>query len=463
MKAQKNLKLRIEQNGKVTDRHLYGKDQLTIGRSPENDIVLYGEKFPKRLRMFVPTNGGYELRLAGEPRGEVIFDKSRLLFSDLLLHDLLPKREGAPILPLTPGKSGHLILDGVRIDFNFDSAAAATLPVEVFSPGRALVKSLKEDIFFKALVAVLLFFQFIAVQWAGSVKITPPELADQTKLFQKVQKIAATFHRAEEPRFKTPVKAEAGTNSESSTAEKNEKKKDEAKTAEATDKKEKGYGADKPGQGVNLENVGVLALIGGSGASDANSGLMNRLIKDDLAKGLDQVMTSGKLSAGRSQSANSSTDLNALLAYGEVGAGQGGNSSIDDILKSDVAQNKPAVKLEKTGKVSVEQLDKVSGSQEAMGARNDQSLLQVLSQNMGRLKYIYDKYLKANPEIGGKVSVEVTINADGAVANAVVLSSEIPLQEFQREILNAIRRWKYDAIAQGQMKVVYPIIFIKPN
>jgi len=463
MKSNKSLKLRIEQNGKVVDRHLRGDEEFTVGRSPENDVVLYGDKFPKRLRMFVPVNGGYELRLADEAQGEIILGKRTLTFSDLLSHNLLPKRNGCPAMPLTPGKTGHLILDNLRIDFNFDSADAAALLFEGFSPMGALKKSLHEDPFFKGLVAALLILQLIVVQWANTVEIKPPELADQTKLMQKVQRIAASFKSVEELRPKPVASTEAKSTSESesSNEEKTEEKKDEAKSTAANEKK--GYGADKPGAGVNLENVGVLALIGGTGSSDANNGLMDKLIKDDLAKGIDKVMTRGKLSAGRSQSGNSSTDLNALLAYSELGEGKGGNSSIDDILKNDVTKNKPVVKLEKTGKVNVEQLGKVSGSEEAKGARNDESLRKVLTENMGRLQYIYNKYLKANPAIGGKVEVEVTINADGAVANAVILGSEIPLDDFTREIVAAIRRWKYEAIMQGQIKVVYPIIFVKAN
>jgi TonB family protein len=461
MKANKSLKLRIEQNGKVTDRHLRGNEEFTVGRSPENDVVLYGDKFPKRLRLFVPSNGGYELRLADDSRGEIVLEKSKLAFSDLLQHNLLPKRDGCATMPLTPGKSGHLILDSLRIDFNFDGAEAEAFQFDGFSPMGAFRKTLREDPFFKGLVAALLILQLITVQWASTVEIKPLELADQTKLLQKVQKIAATFKSAEALRPKPAASAETNTTPESSNEEKKEETKEEPKTAEAGEKKD--YGSDKPGEGVNLENVGVLALIGSTGSSDANNGLMDRLIKDDLAKGIDKVMTSGKLSAGRSQSGNSSTDLNALLAYGELGEGKGGNSSIDEILKNDVTKNKPAVKLEKTGKVSVEQLGKVSGSEEAKGARGEESLLQMLRQNMGRLKYIYDKYLKTNPEIGGKLEVEVIINADGSIANAIVLSSEIPLDDFKREIVAAIRRWKYETITQGQVKVVYPIIFIKTN
>ena len=190
------------------------------------------------------------------------------------------------------------------------------------------------------------------------------------------------------------------------------------------------------------------------------------MIEDDLAQGLDQVisdqvMSTGKsLSTGRRSSGSADTDLNALLA---MTAGEGSKNNIDEILKNDVAKNKPAVKLKKTGKVNVEQLGKISGSKEALGARTDESLRKALAENMGRLQYIYNKYLKTNPEIGGKVEIEVTINADGAVANAVVLGSEIAVEDFKREIIAAIRRWRYDAITQGQVKVVYPIIFIKTS
>jgi TonB family protein len=460
MKPNQSLKLRIEQNGKVTERYLRGKDEFTVGRSPDNDIVLYGEKYPKRLRMFIPTGSGYELRLADETRGEVSFEKSRFLFSDLLLHDLLPKRDGCPALPLRPGKSGHLILDSVRIDFHFDGGNVEGIEFDCFSPTRGFMKSMKDDPFFKGLVAVLLIMQMAVLQGASTIEIKPPDQADQAKLMQKVQKIAATFKPVEEIRTKVVASSETQAASESSGAEKKiEKKIDETKTAEANEKP--GYGSEKPGEGVDMSKFEVLALIGGTGASGGSSDLMNKLMKDDLAKSLDQVMNSGKLSAGRSQSGTGGTDVNAVLAHSILGDGKGGVSGIDKLLENDAAQNKPAIILEKKTKIDVAPIEKVSGAQEAVGARNEQSLYKVLSQNIGRLQYIYEKFLKTNPDIRGKVEVEVTINPDGRIANVVVLSSEIPLQEFQQQIRDAIRRWKYEAIAQGQMKVVYPIVFNK--
>jgi TonB family protein len=413
--------------------------------------------------MLVPTGSGYELRLADNTRGEVINETSRLTIADLLSHNLLPRRQGSPVLSISPGNSGHLFLDNVRIDFSFsDGTPVQAIQFEGFSVARAFAKSLTEDPFFKMLVAILLIMQMGLLQWASQVKIKPPDETNQAKLLQKVQKIVTTFKPIEEVRPKSELASSPKTNTESKSKEEENNKNEKPEVAEKTPPPKKGgYGSEAEGEGVDMEKVGVLALIGGTGASDTGSDLMRSLIKEDLAKGLDQVISTGKnLSAGRNQSANSTTDVNVLLAYGILGDGKGGNSSIDDLLKGDIA-NSPAVKLEKTGKVSVDNLGNVSGSEEAVGARSEESLRKVLSQNMGRLQYIYNKYLKTYSDIGGKVEVEITISADGTVATATILSSEIAIAEFQREIIAAMRRWKYEVITQGQVKVVYPILFVK--
>lgn len=225
----------------------------------------------------------------------------------------------------------------------------------------------------------------------------------------------------------------------------------------------------------NFEVVKPREKKAGEENEDANSeeaklkkaGVLS-MIEDNLAQGIDQavsnqVMSTGRsLSTGRSGSGgNANTDMIGLLDG--LNSGDGGKNGIDEILKNEAVKNKPAVILAKKGTVNVEQLGKVSGSKEALGARTEESLRKALTENMGRLQYIYNKFLKTNPEIGGKIEVEVAINADGAVANAVVLASEIAVDDFQREIIAAIRRWRYDVITQGQVKVVYPIIFIKTS
>jgi len=210
----------------------------------------------------------------------------------------------------------------------------------------------------------------------------------------------------------------------------------------------------------NPANLGLLEVIREAGMGRQGDELVNYVLGEELAAGLEEVTSANRtLSTGREtprgNNAAAKPDAGAMLAGN-------GNGGIDDLLQSDHGAVEP-VKLTKTGKVNVESLGRVSGGEEALGARSEESLRQVLTQNMGRLQYIFNKYLKNDPSMGGKLEVEVTIHADGTIKNAVVLNSDFTNADFEREVLSAMRRWRYESIASGEVKVVYPILFVRAN
>ncbi|MEK7728474.1 MAG: AgmX/PglI C-terminal domain-containing protein, partial [candidate division KSB1 bacterium] len=455
-----------------------------------------------KLRMFVPAANGYELRLPANCKGEVNSGASRVSLNDLIAQDLLPQKEGFPTMMLTVGKTGFVQISDVRIEFGFDNtpivvapppppppppprpsaapapvapkivmptaqpkrermSSAVALDFEAFSPAKVFMNGLREDGLFRGLLTGLLIFHFGLVQWASGIKFTlpPPEV--------NVQKTIARVSKFIPKAAVKPPEAKIGrveTKVASGDSKKEDSDKQEQNSTKDKEGEKKGYGekTNDPGQGVDLSNVGVLKLLGGSGVSDNSSSLIESLVQKDLAEGLDQNGKKTKLSAGRSKTGGGS-DLDAILAAGILGEGKGGGGAgIDEILKGDIGAQK-SVNLEKKGRVNIEKLGEVSGSQEALGARGEESLRKVLNENMGRLKYIFEKYLKANPDIGGIVNVEVSINADGTVSKVVIMKSDIPLPDFQQEIIEAIRRWKYPPIASGIMRVVYPIGFVRMN
>jgi len=55
----------------------------------------------------------------------------------------------------------------------------------------------------------------------------------------------------------------------------------------------------------------------------------------------------------------------------------------------------------------------------------------------------------------------VVIAASGAVSSIKLLSSSLNKPEFEREILNFVRKWKYEAIDEGTVTVTYPLVFNK--
>lgn len=207
----------------------------------------------------------------------------------------------------------------------------------------------------------------------------------------------------------------------------------------------------------NPAEAGILQVIREAGIGSNGKDVVSDMLGDDLAAGIAEVTSSNRtLSTGRGSGNGTTKKADPTTMFAASGTGSG----IDDLLQNDLGAVE-SVKLTKSGKVNVETLGRVSASEQVIGARTEESLRQVLAQNMGRLQYIYNKFLKNDPTMGGKLEVEVAINADGTVKNAVVLNSDFTNADFEREILSAMRRWRYGSITSGEMKVVYPVLFVR--
>jgi TonB family protein len=249
--------------------------------------------------------------------------------------------------------------------------------------------------------------------------------------------------REKSPELATPAAGEAAGSAEEKTKAPGN---DEASNPSG------GINAQQGEKEVDVNSLGILGEL--ESATEANGSgdvLTVHMQKSDGV--VKDLKMSRSLKVGRGQNTQGQVDENALEAISKSGKG------IDDLIgRVDAGEG---VALRKKGRVNVERLGQVSGSKEALGARSEESLRKVLMDNMGRLQYIYEKHLKTNPDISGKIDVEVTINSDGSVGGVNILKSDIALPRLQNEISEAVRRWRYDPITSGSMKVVYPVVFVK--
>jgi len=295
--------------------------------------------------------------------------------------------------------------------------------------------------------SILLHALFFGL-WASNSIINPPEVLE-------IQEISFVDENEEQPEKKAPEpKAELGRGNDPVNAppptappevENRPVTPPPVAAASSENNNEQNAAAAEAAENAKVDEL--LSVFEGVSDNASKSG--------SVALNLPTAGT--KLSSGRSNSntngtANSGGDL----------LGSGGSDIINDIV-GETKSKSPKVSLNKTGRVSVGGIGSKTGSPDAIGARSEESLRSVLNKYMGRLQYIYNKHLKLSPEIGGKVEVEVSINQDGAVGNATILSSEIDIPQFKQEIIDAVRHWKYDTISNGQVKVVYPIFFVKTN
>jgi len=236
-------------------------------------------------------------------------------------------------------------------------------------------------------------------------------------------------------------------------------KKTENKDAERSPNKTNNR--NKPGttkrRGNPAASAGLLGLISGSGSTGKSSSIVDALVDKGLVADLNNIVGGGT-NLKVSKNGDNKDELDPLDQL----IGTGGSGGIDDFLSA-LEDDVPQVELKKQAKVDLVKPSKVSGSKEALGQRSEQSIWSVVSSRQGRIKYLYEKYLKRNPNLRGKITIEFTIAANGFVSEARILESTINHPELEQELLALVRRLKFDPIPSGNLTTIFPFVFSKLN
>jgi TonB family protein len=85
----------------------------------------------------------------------------------------------------------------------------------------------------------------------------------------------------------------------------------------------------------------------------------------------------------------------------------------------------------------------------------------VVRRHLAGIHNLYNAELKKNPDIGaGEITFEFVISADGSVKDVDVLSSTMNSPDLESSIISRIYGWRFPAIEEGEVTVVYPFLFV---
>ncbi len=446
-KPQKVLRLRVQQNGTVKELLVEKGRVFTIGADAENDVVLYTTALRPKQPLVVPGKSAYRIVVPKGADGEVRAGDSVLKISDLVAHGLLPRREGGYVLPVWDGKSGSFELDGTRIEFDFVPASKELESLPDYTWRRALLKSLTAEPLLKVLFILLLTVNLVAVGKLKSLDLPEQKPVD----LEKVPERFAKFIVRQKPPQVVATSAGAGAESASQ-----EQKKQSGSAQKKTSEQKKPSEQKSQGGAQAVVQQGILGLIGGTGESASSSSVVDFLVDKGVVKELDQVLAEGAdLRVGRPNGKAKEGSLDDLFALSD-------QLDVSDAV-GDAGSDIADIKLQKEGQVQLDKVGDVKGSADAVGQRSARQLHAVVAANRGRLEYIYNKYLRRNPDLSGQIELEITIEADGTVSNVRVLKSTVNEPGFVNEILNMVRRWKFPPIPEGRVIAVYPMVFYRVN
>jgi hypothetical protein len=99
------------------------------------------------------------------------------------------------------------------------------------------------------------------------------------------------------------------------------------------------------------------------------------------------------------------------------------------------------------------------GPVQTSGHLGPEIIQRVVRQNSGRFRFCYEKGLRGNPALTGRVSVKFMISRDGSVGFAADAGSDIPDGSVTRCVVSSFTNLSFPAPDSGVVTVTYPLMF----
>jgi protein TonB len=103
---------------------------------------------------------------------------------------------------------------------------------------------------------------------------------------------------------------------------------------------------------------------------------------------------------------------------------------------------------------------KLSRSGSGKASRSIEEIKLVFERNKGAIYAIYNRALREEPSLQGKVVLELKISPSGEVIDVKIASSELKAAELERKLLARIRQFDFGAKDVEQMVVTWPVDFL---
>ncbi|MDD1713601.1 MAG: AgmX/PglI C-terminal domain-containing protein, partial [Methanoregulaceae archaeon] len=383
----KNIRVALIQGSKITeDRTLKKRVPVTVGTDERNTFVVPVSNLPPSFTLFELVNGAYSLVFKKDMDGRAQVNGADVSLQQAIEQGLAKPRGDSFVLPLNDGSKGRVTLGEVSLLFQF-----VTPPPE--PPKPELPDNVKGSVlagidqFFFLILGISIFIHF-----SGASFIACQPMPEEREL--ALDELPDRFVKAMMPvEIKKP-----------------EKKAEEAKGPEKVEKKvEKTAEADKPKPATSAEHKaevaakvaskGLLKIIGSEGGGGG-------AIADVLgaSSGVGDVASALQGAAGVG-----TANADNLAAGGPKGGAAGTAATIGDLATSGGGNvgvgERAAVAVR--GKVA-------DAAPEVESADVDrEKLASFVRARKAAIQSCYEKELKRNPSLKGKVVVRFNITTNG--------------------------------------------------
>lgn len=432
----KVLRIGILHGGRIVEERLIHKRQpITIGETSKNVIVLpENPGLGSSFKLFDLQGEQYVLGFTEDAKGRLSVDENVQELSVLRSSGKAKKHGDIYSIGLSDKTRGKVTFGEVTILFQFvtppPAAPKPSLPGDMRGTSLADI----DRTFASSFVGSALLFVG-AIMYLRTIPI--PEITELSQIEDRFVKMIA-------PEYTAPVKEEKpGDQKKAET--KTDEKKAEKKEEKPAEDNEQAKAARKKDIQQKVGNKGVLAILGTLGKGTASGAVADvfgdgRAVSGDLegafaGLGGIEVANGGNTTSRGGSGSGTSASIGGLATSGsgKVGLGEKAETRVGNVQSA---------------------APEVDG-----GSLDPSAIAKVVKSRLTAVKECYERELKRNPQLAGKVVIRFTIEEDGRVTGVAVEESSLGDPNVGSCIVSRFERFRFPKPDGGAVTVSYPFIF----
>jgi outer membrane biosynthesis protein TonB len=436
------LRIGIVQGGKIVHERLIKPGQgVTIGESPKNTFVVKAEGLPKRFTLFQPKGSSYQLGVTSQMSGKVALAGGIQSMGDLT--EAYAAVNGVHHVELSHTDRGKVVIGDVTVLFQFVAAPPESARKVTRHDFRPRLMDEDDPIF---LGLLSLWSTVGAVMLVYAYNTEPIDTISIEELPDRFVNIVIPEKTEDPPDLPEDIKGpETEAKEEPKEEPKEEKKEDDPPPPKNEEERRENEARRLEKKREDLtEKSAVLAMIGTRGANNSGSTVADLFGDGDAALGdLDDALdgvTTAEVADG---------DPDGLKGSADGGGRDDASVGIDRGGGGQAAKSKKVEAAAPKGRTSV-------GKVEAYDGEGADAVKAALRKYSSQLKACYEGRLKENPNISGRVVLEIDVNG-GRVATALIAENSTGDSALGSCITKRARGWRLPSETTGTF--AFPLMF----
>ncbi len=467
--AKKILRVGIIQGGRIVEERLIRKrEDVSLGTHAKNTFILPSSQLGKSFRLFEAKSDSYLLSFDERMEGRLSVNDEVLDLSSLAKSGNTKKRGGRSQIELDDRSRGKVVIGEFTLLFQFVEKPPVLPRPQL--PAAARSRSV-DWLMFNVLLMSFLVQAGLGIGldfwWRTSGQYLHTEFgAKKTRAYELLKAEVMAEKEKEKEEEPEPEPDEEEEENEEAVEEQPEpepepKKKVKKQAPKAEPKPAKDPQPQKRSAArikelkTAVTKKTFLHALGSVGEGDGPGNTLGKGLAaatlDDAFNNLDGGVANAdgttKTFVGQPQAVKSGKG-----AYKGLGKGEGGGSRIKTGAVKAKTKKRAEIKVKfrvRGGSV---------GGQSGSGRVDKGAVKKVFSRRSGAIKHCYEKALKTNPNVKGKVTIRFQIGTAGRITRSKCTSNTTGSAAICKCILGKVKSWRFPSPEGGPVTFSYPFI-----